>query len=102
MKVNILGDNPEENREFTYKVSGKDKSDLFLTIDWADGRTNYFWPEIHDDGSITLKGSSDSQPMDLTRQFDINNCPISKAIISREMSVLSGSIFSDILPDLSE
>lgn len=56
------------------------------------------YPTFETDGSMTLEFIDDSEPIRLTRTFDISNCPISEEIISNGIGVLSGSIFSDLLP----
>lgn len=94
-----LGDQPATTRQFTYSVTG-DSSYLCLILDWEDGNTSYFYPEFSTDGSISLKGVDGSEAAKLTKSFDIDNCPFSEAIISNQMSVLTGSIFYDILPEL--
>lgn len=93
-----LADNPAEKRDFTFKVSD-DNSSMMLTIDWTDGRISFFWPTVNLDGSITLQGAKGSEPVKLTRQFDASNCPITEKIIENELGVLSGSIFSNIIPE---
>ena len=91
-----LGDQPATQKEFSYSLSG-DITNMLMELDWTDDTTAYFWPTLNTDGSITLKNANDTQPIKLTRTFDIDNCPISEQIISAGMGVFSGSIFSDIL-----
>lgn len=97
-----LGDQPAETRKFSYSVSniGIEESDeeLNMNIDWddADWGTWYCYPTFDSDGAMNLNLLSGSQ-MKLTRTFDENNCPVTMEIISRGMSVFSGSMFNDIL-----
>lgn len=95
-----LGDQPATKREFTYDVldDSADPTYLCLVMYWDNGSTSYYYPTFETDGSMTLEFMDGSEPIKLTRTFDINNCPISEAIISNGIGVLSGSIFSDLLP----
>ena len=95
-----LGDQPATKREFTYEVfdDPADPTYLCLVMDWDNGSTSYYYPTFETDGSMTLEFIDDSEPIRLTRTFDISNCPISEEIISNGIGVLSGSIFSDLLP----
>ena len=97
MNIPELGQQPATQRTFTYSISG-DAENLLMTLDWSDSETTYFWPTINDDGSITLKNGGDSESITLTRKFDKSNCPLTKEILSNTIGVLSGSIFSEILP----
>ena len=63
-----------------------------LEIDWADGGTAFFLTKINGDGSITL-----GDDLKLTRQFDMNNCPISTEMIQTGLDVFTGRMFYDIL-----
>ncbi len=92
-----IGEQPATKRDFSYSVTG-DITNMVLMLEWSDSTTSYFWPEIKDDGSIIFKNKSDSDSMKLTRTFDVNNCPLSKNILENGIGVLSGSMFSDLLP----
>lgn len=92
-----LGDQPATQQEFSYSVTIND-STVMVTFDWTDGRTSYFFPTFHPNGSMTLETSGGSDPITLTRTFDPNNCPISEEIIANGIGVWTGSIFSEILP----
>lgn len=97
-----LGDQPATTRNFSYSLTvdmdGTEVTYMCLMLDWPDGKTAYFYPTIDVDGSITLAGIDGSDAIKLTRTFDLDNCPMSTAIIANGLSVISGSIFSDILP----
>lgn len=93
-----LGDQPATKREFSYSVAGN-HTDMMITFEWSDGRTSYFYPTFNDDGSMVLQTAGNLEAIKLTRIFDIANCPMSQEIISNGIGVLSGSIFSDILPE---
>lgn len=92
-----LGDQPATKRNFSYSVTGNE-TELMLTINWSDSETSFFWPTINSDGSIILKSGGELGEIKLTRTFDLDNCPISNQIIANGMGVLSGSMFSEILP----
>ena len=97
-----LGDQPATTREFSYSLTidmeGTEVTYMCLMLDWPDGRTSYFYPTANDGGSIILEGTGGTEAIRLTRTFDIDNCPMSEAIIANGIGVLSGSIFNDILP----
>lgn len=97
-----LGDQPAEKKNFSYTVhdDAGDPTFLNLIIDWGDGRTSYFYPTFNEDGSMILEGIGNVDPMKLTRTFDIDNCPVTESIISNQTGVFTGSIFSEILPEL--
>lgn len=96
-----LGNQPASKREFSYTVSddSSDSTYLCLILDWDDSRTSYFYPTFNADGSITFETIGGSDALLLTKAFDINNCPVSTAIIANQISVFTGSIFSEILPE---
>lgn len=90
---------PAIKMEFTYEiiVDLETNTAELIVITWDDGRETYHWPVFNSDGSMTLKGTVDSQPIKLTRQFDPNNCPLSMEILANNMSVIDGSIVRDFL-----
>lgn len=92
-----LGDQPATKRKFSYSASGDDAKTMII-IEWEDSEISFYWPTIDESGAMILQGASGTEPIKLTRIFDIDNCPISEAIIANGIGVLSGSIFSDILP----
>lgn len=96
--IPALANQPAATLEYTYTVTDdpNDPTYLCLMLDWEDG-TSYFYPEFAKDGSISLKGIYGSEVMKLTRQFDMNNCPISTEIVKTGLDVLSGRMFYDIL-----
>jgi len=97
-----LGDQPATKQEFSYTIydDSSDSTYVCLVIDWDDSRTSYFYPTFNADGSMTFEMAGGSDSLTLTRTFDIDNCPISEAIIANQMGVFTGSIFSEILPEL--
>jgi hypothetical protein len=95
-----LGEQPATKREFSYSVSG-DATNIFMTMDWSDSDTSYFWLTVNDSSSIILQGASDTDAIKLTRTFDASNCPVTEKIVSNAMAVFSGSIVSEILPAVS-
>ena len=98
--IPALGNQPATQQKFTYMVSDDpgDVTYLCLIIDWDETRTSYYYPVFNSDGSIVLRDAGDSELAKLTRVFDLNNCPISTAIIQNGIGVMTGSIFDDILP----
>ena len=94
-----LGDQPASKMEFTYDiiVDLSTNTAELIVITWDDGRESYHWPELNSDGSMTLKGTADSEPIKLTRQFDPDNCPLTEEIISSAMGVWDGSIVQKFL-----
>lgn len=93
-----LAHQPAATLEYTYTIldDRNDPSFLCLMLDSEKG-TSYFYPEFAMDGSMSLKGIDGSEVMKLTRQFDMNNCPISTEIIKTGVDVISGRIFYDML-----
>ena len=95
-----LGDQPAEKRKFTYSVDDNSGIGdyLCLTIDWEDSSYWTLFPTFNADGSMSLMGIGQSEPvMKWTKTFDIDNCPVTEQIISNGLGVLSGSIFDDFL-----
>lgn len=91
-----LGNQPAEKREFTYKVY--DEDNLMLNIEWKDSSYWLLFPTFNADGSMSLRGVTQSDPvMKWTKTFDPNNCPLTEQIISNQMGVFTGSVFSDML-----
>jgi len=90
---------PAIKMEFTYEVIVDLETNTaeLIVIAWDDGRESYHWPAFNSDGSMTLKGTADSEPIKLTRQFDPDNCPLTQEILANSMSVLTGSIVRDYL-----
>lgn len=97
-----LGDQPASTREFTYLIDlsldGLDVTYVCLIVDWNEGSTSYFYPERSLSGEVFLTGSTGSDSIKLTRDFDPGNCPISAAILSANLGLLTGTMFSDLLP----
>lgn len=95
-----LGDQPAEKRKFTYSVAdnGGAGDYLCLTIDWDDSDYWMLFPTFNADGSMSLMGAGQTEPvMKWTRTFDADNCPISAKIISNGIDVISGRMFYDML-----
>lgn len=95
-----LGNQPAEKRAFTYEVDDNHGIDdyLCLTLNWDDSDYWVLYPTFNADGSMSLKGIGQSEPvMKWTRTFDADNCPVTAQIISTEMGVFTGSMFSDML-----
>lgn len=86
-----VANQPASRREFTYSAT-ENGGNFMLTIDWADGGTAFFLTKMNDDGSITL-----GDDLKLTRQFDMNNCPISTQMIQTGLDVFTGRMFYDML-----
>jgi len=93
-----LANQPAATLEYTYSISDdrNDPTYLCLMLDSEKG-TSYFYPEFTTDGSISLKGADGSEVMKLTRQFDMNNCPISTQIIQNGIDAFTGRMFYDML-----
>lgn len=95
-----LGDQPAEKRKFTYSVAdnGGAGDYLCLTIDWDDSDYWMLFPTFNADGSMSLMGAGQTEPvMKWTHTFDADNCPISAKIISNGIDVISGRMFYDML-----
>lgn len=95
-----LGNQPAEQRAFTYKVDDDHGIDdyLCLTINWDNSSDWTFFPTFNADGSMSLRGITQSDPvMKWTKTFDPNNCSLTEQIVSNQMGVFTGSMFSDML-----
>ena len=102
-----IGDSPAEQRAFEYELSidGGGDGYIMLMIEFSNDAPSsapaYFIPTFNIDGSLTLESPiGDSDPILLTRNFDIDNCPLTKQIIESGFGILTGSAFEDILPQL--
>lgn len=95
--IPALVDQPAAKRTFSYTVTC-DGADMMVTFQWDDTDETYFYTTFNPDGSMSLEAAGRIETINLTRTFDVDNCPISKEIIQNGIAVLTGSIFEDFFP----
>lgn len=91
-----IGPGKEKKRKFTYDVfATKTYDTIYLTITFPDDGTEagFYVKRNGEDGSMSFENSK----IVLKRNFDMNNCPLTKEIVQNNLDVLSGNFFDDWL-----
>jgi len=87
-----VANQPGEQRKYTYSATETAGDEWMLDIDWEGKGSAFFLAKTNKDGSITL-----GDDLKLTRQFDMDNCPISTQMIQTGLDVFTGRMFYDML-----
>jgi hypothetical protein len=93
-----IGSGAEETLNFTYKVMENDYSDCSIALNFAKETDIGSIVCLctfgsRSGGSVTLGGQTDSDPMLLTRNYDLSNLPLTSGIVKGAFSIFDGESF---------